>query len=135
MADRARHPSHKSANTVRGAAQAHKSAAAQQKRRHHTVADRDNSRHINQSGAGMLRRNGRSAQSVTGDQCDQIVQDGTGTPTPSEKVSRWHRDIFMVSPPSNSNNSNSNNIKPTRDSACATSAWRSTAPSSCTTSS
>jgi hypothetical protein len=22
-----------------------------------------------------------------------------GTPTPSEKVSRWHRDIFLVSPP------------------------------------
>ena len=24
--------------------------------------------------------------------------DETGTPTPSEKVSRWHRDIFLVSP-------------------------------------
>ena len=24
--------------------------------------------------------------------------DGTGTPTPSEKVSRWHRDIFLMSP-------------------------------------
>ena len=24
--------------------------------------------------------------------------EGTGTPTPSEKVSRWHRDIYMMSP-------------------------------------
>ena len=26
------------------------------------------------------------------------VVGGNGTPTPSEKVSRWHRDIFLVSP-------------------------------------
>jgi len=30
------------------------------------------------------------------------VVGGNGTPTPSEKVSRWHRDIFLVSPSTSS---------------------------------
>ena len=30
------------------------------------------------------------------------VVGGNGTPTPSEKVSRWHRDIFLVSPSNSS---------------------------------
>ena len=35
---------------------------------------------------------------------DEEYLDGSGTPTPSEKVSRWHRDIFLVSPPSSGSN-------------------------------
>ena len=29
---------------------------------------------------------------------DDYIVEGHGTPTPSEKVSRWHRDIFLMSP-------------------------------------
>ena len=40
---------------------------------------------------------GRSVESGTAG-----VVGGNGTPTPSEKVSRWHRDIFLVSPSTSS---------------------------------
>lgn len=40
---------------------------------------------------------------------EEYMDDTLGTPTPSEKVSRWHRDIFLVSPDSNGDNNNNNN--------------------------
>ena len=36
--------------------------------------------------------------------------EGHGTPTPSEKVSRWHRDIFLMSPNGTVNNSSASAI-------------------------
>lgn len=67
-------------------------------RRHRTIshADRDQQRH-------NLQVKSRSTHSVTeGDYPPGAEEylEGTGTPTPSEKVSRWHRDIFLVSPTS-----------------------------------
>ena len=48
------------------------------------------------SGAGNSK--GPQQHDHSSHQPDDYIVEGHGTPTPSEKVSRWHRDIFLMSP-------------------------------------
>lgn len=57
------------------------------------------------------------SQSITEGDLDKLggeheYLEGSGTPTPSEKVSRWHRDIFLVSPPGGGTNGNAQQVHP-----------------------
>ncbi len=70
-------------------------------RRHRTLAERG------VGGGGIKayrhhhthhRMNKAQSEGDDGGGADGDGGDATGTPTPSEKVSRWHRDIFLVSP-------------------------------------
>ena len=63
---------------------------ARRKRQNLLIGDVAESRHKYQSEDNL---HGRSVESGAAG-----VVGGNGTPTPSEKVSRWHRDIFLVSP-------------------------------------
>ena len=93
----------------------HHGHALSHHRRHKTMTVGDRDRHMAHVGvdpggggpplAHHHHRRPRPAASVAGDHLldypnhtsEEYLED-TGTPTPSEKVSRWHRDIFLVSP-------------------------------------
>ena len=77
----------RAAGASRHAHSAH-DALATTSRRNKTITLADRERHRN------LERNGGDTSAE-----NEGYLEGSGTPTPSEKVSRWHRDIFLVSPP------------------------------------
>ncbi len=124
---RKRHHSHRTAASVRVLPSTHGNPRHGQHRSGHRTISAGNQRN-KQENENRGKRHRRTAQSVAGGgdaaagfsaagsmsaamTAEQLMllsssmeADGTGTPTPSEKVSRWHRDIFMVSPPTDKSN-------------------------------